>query len=368
MMKIMFHLNCLEQGGAERVVSTLANCLCRENYEVIVATQWQGEVEFALDERVRRIHVGLKKADEGKNRFLKIGLRFKYLRDFIMEERPDVVLSFTRRPNYRALVSAWGTGVPVVPAVRQDPKSYYNSIVDKVLIPLLYPRAAGCVFQTEEQKEYFPKGLQRRSAVIMNPINDKYLNVPKPDNREKVVVQSGRIVDFKNQEMLLKAFLKVHEKHPDYQLKLYGDDSFDGTKEKLEAIIKEARAEEYILLMGPSDSLEKELPKASVYAFSSDYEGMPNALLEAMALGMPVVATDCPCGAPRMVIENEKNGLLIPVKDVNAMETGINRLIEDRVFAEQLGECARGIGVKLSTHAIATQWKEYINKVVTDKR
>lgn len=368
MIKIMFHLNCLEQGGAERVVSTLANYLCQEDYEIIVATQWQGKVEFTLDERVKRIHVGLREADEGKNRFLKIGLRFKYLRDVIREEKPDIILSFTRRPNYRALVSACGTGVPVVPAVRQDPKSYYNSIVDKLLIPLLYPRAAGCVFQTEEQKEYFPKRLQRRSVVIMNPVNDKYLNVPKPENREKVVVQSGRIVDFKNQEMLLRAFIKVHEKHPDYQLKLYGDDSLDGTKGKLEAIIREAHAEEYILLMGPSDCLEKELPKASVYAFSSDYEGMPNALLEAMALGMPVIATDCPCGAPRMVIENERNGLLIPIKDVKAMEAGINHLIEDRVLAEQLGERAREIGVKLSSHAIASQWKEYVNKVIADKR
>lgn len=364
MIKIIFHLNCLEQGGAERVVSTLANYLCEKEYEIIVATQWQGAVEFSLDERIRRIHVGLREADERKNRLTKIGLRFHYLRELIQKEKPDIVLSFTRRPNYRALISAWGTGVPVVPAVRQDPKSYYNSPIDKILIPLLYNKAAGCVFQTEEQKEYFPKRLQKRSVVIMNPINDKYLNVPKPECREKVVVQSGRIVEFKNQEMLLRAFIKVHEKHPDYQLKLFGEDSLDGTKEKLEAIIEEEHAKEYILLMGASDCLEKELPKASVYAFSSDYEGMPNALLEAMALGMPVVATDCPCGAPRMVIKNGQNGILIPVKDENAMEEAINCLIEDRVLAEQLGECAREIGDKLNSHAIAAQWEKYIHKMI----
>jgi len=364
MMKVMFHLNCLEQGGAERVVSTLANQLCREDYEIIIATEWQGDVEFPLDKKVRRIHVGLREEDELKNRIQKIVLRFRYLRNLIREEKPDIVLSFTRRPNYRALVSAWGLGIPVVPAVRQDPKSYYNSVVDKVLIPVLYPKAAGCVFQTEEQMQYFPKALQNRSVVIMNPINDKYLNVPKPEIREKVVVQSGRIVDFKNQELLFRAFLRVHEKHPDYQLKLYGGDSFDGTKERLEMIIKEAHAEEYIRLMGPCDDLEKELPKASVYAFSSDYEGMPNALLEAMALGMPIVATDCPCGAPRMVIKNEWNGLLISVKDIDAMTAGINRLIEDREFAEKLGEHAREIGVRLSSRAIVEQWKAYIAEII----
>lgn len=365
MRKILFHLNCFEQGGAERVVSNLVNQLVKEDYEVIAATEWQGEVEFQLDQRVRRIHVGLQKEDEGKNRLLKIWLRFHYLRQLIKKERPDVVISFTRRPNYRALISAMGTKVPVIPAVRQDPKSYYNSLADKLLIPVLYRRAAGCVFQTKEQGTYFPVSLQKRSRIILNPVNHKYLNVPKPETREKTVVQSGRLVDFKNQEMLFRAFLKIHEKHPDYCLELYGGDSFDGTKEKLEAIIKENEAEDYIRLMGPSDSLEKELPGASVYAFSSDYEGMPNALLEAMTLGLPVAATDCPCGGPRTVIEHEENGLLLPVGDEQAMTDAINRLIEDREFAERLGDNARKISERINEDAVLSQWKEYVEEVIT---
>lgn len=363
MYKILFHLNCFEQGGAERVVSNLVNRLVSEDYEIIAATEWYGEVEFALDDRVRRVHVGLREQDENKNRFTKIRLRFQYLRDLIKEEKPDLVIAFTRRPNYRALVSAIGTGVPVVPAVRQDPKSYYNSPVDKILIPLLYRKAAGCVFQTKEQMACFPASLQKRSKIILNPVNDKYLNVPKPDVREKTVVQSGRLVDFKNQAMLIKAFFKVHEKHPDYDLKIYGGDSFDGTKQLLEKLIHENHAEAYITLMGASDRLEEQLPRASVYAFSSDYEGMPNALLEAMTLGMPVVATDCPCGGPGTVIQNEVNGLLIPVGDEAAMTAGINRLIEDREFAEKLGENARKISDRINGRAVLEQWKDYIEEI-----
>ena len=364
MRKVLFHLNCFEQGGAERVVSNLVNQLVKQDYEIIAATEWQGEVEFRLDERVQRVHVGLRKEDEKKNRMFKIWLRFKYLRDLIKKEQPDVVISFTRRPNYRALISAMGTGIPVIPAVRQDPKSYYNSLADKLLIPVLYRMAAGCVFQTMEQGTYFPASLQKKSRIILNPVNHKYLNVPKPEKREKTVVQSGRLVDFKNQAMLFKAFLKVHEKHPDYDLKLYGGDSFDGTKEKLEAIIKENEAGDYIRLMGPSDSLEKELPRASVYAFSSDYEGMPNALLEAMTLGLPVAATDCPCGGPRTVIEHEKNGLLLPVRDEKAMTDAINRLIENREFEERLGDNARKISERINEDAVLAQWKEYIEEVI----
>lgn len=364
MGKIMFHLNCFEQGGTERVVSNLANRLVKEGYEVVAATEWQGEVEFALDERVRRVHVGLQKEEEGKSRFLKIWLRFRRLRDLVQREHPDVLVSFTRKPNYRALTAALGTGIPVIPAVRQDPKSYYNAPSDKILMPLLYRLASGCVFQTKEQGESFPASVQNRSRVILNPVNSKYLNVPKPEVREKLVVQSGRLVCFKNQAMLLKAFLKVHEKHPDYMLKLYGGDSFDGTKAKLETIIKENNAEAYIKLMGASDSLEKELPRAAVYAFSSDYEGMPNALLEAMVMGLPVVATDCPCGAPRMVIEHEKNGLLIPVGDEQAMAEAILRLIEDRELAERLGDQARLLCEKINEDAVLVQWKQYMEEVI----
>lgn len=365
MTKIIFHLNCLEQGGAERVVSNLANQFVKEDYEVIVATEWQGEVEFSLDERVQRIHVGLRKEDEDKSRMKKIALRFKYLRELMKKERPDVVISFTRRPNYRALFCGIGCGIPIIPAVRQDPASYYNSPVDKLLIPFLYRLADGCVFQTKEQSRYFPRSLQKKSRIILNPVNHKYLNIPRPEQREKSVVQSGRLVDFKNQIMLFQAFLKVHEKHPDYCLKLYGGDSFDGTKEKLEAFIRENKAESYMKLMGPSDELEKELPRAAVYAFSSDYEGMPNALLEAMTMGLPVAATDCPCGGPGTVINHEENGLLLPVGNEEAMADAINRLIEDGEFAERLGNNARKISDRINENAVLAQWKEYIEEVMT---
>lgn len=368
MTKIVFHLNCLEQGGAERVVSNLANQFAKENYEVIVATQWQGKNEFELDEKVRRVHVGLKKEDEKKSRILKIWLRVKYLRKFLKEEKPDITIAFAHKANYRALMSTIGMKMPVVISVRTDPVGHYDSFSDKIQIPLLFPRAAGCVFQTEGQRDFFPKYLQERSRIILNPINDKYLNVPKPEKRDKTVVQSGRLVDFKNQPMLIEAFLKVHEKHPDYDLKIYGGDSFDGTKEILEKLIYDNHAEQYIRLMGASDSLEKQLPKASVYAFSSDWEGLPNALLEAMALGLPIVATDCPCGGPRTVMTNEVDGLLVPIKDPEAMAEGICRLIEDRKLAERLGENARKISEKANGHAVIEQWRDYIEKVIREYR
>ncbi len=361
--KIAFHLNCLEQGGAERVVTNLANRFAREGYQVIIATEWYGENEFRIDPQVRRVHVGLREGDEKKHRLIQFLLRVRYLRRFLKEEKPDILIPFARKALYRGLMAAYFVKIPVLISVRTDPAGHYEERSDKIQIPLLFPRADGCVFQTQGAREFFAPRLQKNSRIILNPINPKYIGVPEPAVRQKTVVQSGRLVDFKNQPMLIRAFVEVHKKHPDYDLKIYGGDSFDGTKEILEQIIDENQAREYVHLMGASDSLEEEIKDAALFAFSSDWEGLPNALMEAMALGLPVVATDCPCGGPRTIMTHEVNGLLVPIKDQKAMEEGINRLIEDRELAERLGREARKIADRANDQAIYEQWRDYIEQL-----
>ncbi len=364
MKKILFHLNCLEQGGAERVVSNLANQFANEDYEVIVATEWQGENEFKLDGRVRRIHVGLTPTDEQKNRIIQVLLRVKYLRQLIKKENPDITIAFAHKANYRTLMATIGMKTPVIISVRTDPVGHYDALTDKIQIPLLFPRAAGCVFQTEGQRDFFPEYVRKKSRIILNPINPKYIGVEKPASRTKEVMHSGRLVDFKNQPLLINAFIKVHTKHPDYILKIYGGDSFDGTKEILEKIIAENNAQKYVKLMGASDTLEQDLVNGALYAFTSDWEGLPNALLEAMALGLPIVATDCPCGGPRTVMTDGVDGLLIPIKDEAALVEAMCRLIENPEFAESLGEQAGKISEKANGQAIIAQWRDYINELI----
>lgn len=363
MRKIAFHLNCLEQGGAERVVTNLANQFAENGYEVMIATEWQGKDEFQTDPRVKRVHVGLREGDEKKPHPLQILLRIKYLKDFIKKEKPDILIPFARKSLYRALMAAYFIKIPVLISIRTDPAGHYEELADKIQIPLLFPRADGCVFQTEGAREFFAPRLQDNSRIILNPIHPKYIGVPKPEKRSKSVVQSGRLVDFKNQPMLIRAFVNVHKKHPDYDLKIYGGDSFDGTKEILETLIAENQAESYIHLMGASDSLEKDLADAALFAFTSDWEGLPNALMEAMALGLPIVATDCPCGGPRTIMTNEADGLLIPIKNQKALEDGINRLLEDRELAERLGMEARKIADRANGEAVFEQWREYIEEL-----
>lgn len=363
MSKIIFHLNTLSTGGTERVVTNLANGLC-DTEEVIVATEWQEKNEFKLDKRVKRINAGLTAEDEKKTRFIQILKRDQYLRRLIKKENPDIVIAFGHKANYRALVSASGLKVPVVVCVRIDPVGNYDGKADRLLLPLLYKRASGAVFQTEQQGDYFKPYLKCDTKVIINPINEKYFNVVHPSDKTKTVVQHARLVDFKNQALLIDAFMKVHEKYPDYDLKIYGPDSYDGTKELLNGKIGEYNAEGFIHLMGGCDEIEKEVPKAMIYVTSSDYEGMPNSLMEAMAMGMPVISTDCPCGGPKALIRDRENGMLVPIKDSDAMAEAIIYMIEHPDFARSCGQNASKIKEIANTSYIVNEWHKYITNVI----
>lgn len=361
--KILFHINCLEHGGAERVVSNLANKFAAEGHDVTVAVEWIGENEYTLDKSIKHEMVGIDASEAGKGRAAQYLLRIRHLRDCIKREKPDIVIAFAHLAIYRALMATIGMKLPVLISVRTNPIGHYDGRMDKLMIPLLFPRAAGCVFQTTGQRDYFLPHI-RDSRIILNPLSEKYLNVRPPESRRKCVVQSGRVVDFKYQPMLVDAFMDVHKKHPDWSLEIYGPDSGDGTWEILTDKIRGYEAEGFIRLMGDSDSLEEDLNDAGVYAFSSEWEGLPNALMEAMALGLPIVSTDCPCGGPATLITDGVDGLLVPIKDKDALAEGILRLIENRPLAEEMGRNARRIADRANPDTVHEQWIGYIEEII----
>lgn len=367
-IKIAFHLNTLTHGGAERVVTNLANRFAAEGYQVFVATEWTDEDEFVLDERVHRIHVGLREGDEKRNRPSRYLRRIRYLEEFMEEYRPDVVVAFARLALFRALMAKKKTGVPVVVCVRIDPRSEYRGARNFFQIKKYMKTADGAVFQTKDAEDYFRKDLTCSSTIILNPITPKYLGLPPVKERNKTIVNAARLVAFKNQVLLVRAFSIVHEKHPDYDLKIYGPDSGDGTREKILQTIAECHLEGVVHLMGNSDALEKELPQAALFAYSSDYEGLPNSLLEAMAMGLPCVSTDCPCGGPRTLIQNGENGLLVPVGDVKALAKGMLALIENPERAAELGRMAAKIAEIASTDRVFEAWQDYLLRVMAGQR
>ena len=372
----MFHLNSMGKGGAERVVSLLSDKFAEDGVQVIIATEWEEEDEYIVNSKVRRSHVGLSKKQEKASRLTKQWYRVHNLRREILREKPDLIFSFCIKANYRATMATLGLNIPVIISVRSDPKVDYVGKKNRLMNKIFLNNAAGCVFQTEEAKAFFDMVLQNKSTIICNPVNEKFLKTERQKAKKKIVCV-GRMVECKNQMLLIQVFERILRKYPDYDLYFYGDCSEDGYKDKLQAYVNKARiliedkCKEGVLelkrkvhFMGNSNVLEKEIADAAMFVLPSDYEGMPNALMEAMTLGLPCISTDCPCGGSRYWIEHMKNGQLFPIKNADALESAILYYIEHPKKAEEMGQNARDKLKSATVEKIYIQWKDYMHQVV----
>ena len=278
------------------------------------------------------------------------------------EEKPDIVISFCNKANFRASLSMVGINIPLLVSVRNDPKMDYAPYA--LMTSIMSKRANGCVFQTNTAKAWFSGKLQGKSKIIINPIDDRYINVEYA-GRDDVdrIATVGRISKQKNQLLILQAMDSLREKYPKLVLEIYGSDFGDGTKEILDRYIVEHNLTERVKFMGVCDNLETRL-QGAIFVLSSDYEGMPNALMEAMAIGMPVVATDCPCGGPRDLIRDGNNGFLFDVGDARELAGSLNILLSDKDKRLSLGMAAMKIRKQADSKTIYSQWKEYITEII----
>lgn len=362
-MKIVFHINSLGRGGAERVVSILSQYFAENNHEVIVTTLWEEEEEYDLFPKVERRDVGLSEQEEQVGRVTKIILRHKKLRNCIKEIAPDVVIAFCVKANYRSVISMLGMSIPLIVSVRNDPKIDYVGTGSRLMNWLMERKVAACVFQTEEAKTFFSEKLQKKSQVIYNPIQPQYLEELPVENRSRSIVTVGRLAKQKNQLLLIKAMKEVHGHHPDYDLKIYGGDTQDGTREILVSYIKEEKMETYVTLMGMKEDIKKEIKEAAMFVLPSDYEGMPNALIEAMAMGIPCIATDCPCGGPATLIEQGVSGILVPLGNQTLLSKSMIQLIENQEMADQIAENGMMIINRVNPTRVCKTWDRLVNNV-----
>lgn len=359
-MKIAFCISSLGKGGAERVISILANYLSKNN-EIIVILNTTKNISYKLEKNIKILQLDEKKR---KNAILKNIVRVGKIKKILKEEQPDIIISFLPMPSFKILFANRKTKIPIIISDRNNPEKEYEQIVYKILMKWLYPKANGFVFQTKEQKEFFSEKIQKKSKIICNPIKEEFLEESESKAKDNVVISVGRLIEQKNHKMLINAFSKVTKKHPEYKLKIFGQGEL---KEQLQNQINELNIQDKIFLCGVSDNIKEQLEKSKIFAFPSNYEGMPNALIEAMAVGLPVIATNCPCGGPREVIQENINGILIPVNGELSMEKAINDLIENEDFAKQLGNNAKKIKNRLSPEIIVKQWEEYINYVLKER-
>lgn len=359
-MKIMFYTSSLGKGGAERVISVLANELIK-NHEITIVVNTLKNIAYKTDEKIKLIELDRKHI---KSNIIRNINRISVTEQIIKQEKPDIIISFLPIPSYRILsLKSKIKDIPIIISDRNDPKQEYKSFIDKFLMKKLYKRADGFVFQTVQQKEYFSEFIRKKSTVIFNPIKDEFLEIEER-KKENNIINVGRLVEQKNQEMLINVFSKISDKYKEYSLKIFGDGPL---KERLQRQINDLGLEDRVELCGISNNIKMELEKAKLFILCSDYEGMPNALIEAMAVGLPVISTDCPCGGPRELIEENKNGILVDIKDEDMLQEALEKVLSDNEFSKYIGENAKKIKYKLQLSKILQDWEEYINKIYKEK-
>lgn len=361
--KLLFHINSMGKGGAERVVSVLTEKFARDGYDVVIATLWRAKEEYQIPKGVKRVNLGDDCSCEKAGRICLAFRRLWDLRRLIKKEEPDLVISFCNKANFRCSYCMIGMGTPLLVSVRNDPRIDY--FPHKYGVRRMEKKASGCVFQTLDAVACFKEKFQKKSRVIPNPIDEKYFVAEKPkEDPDKYIVTVGRLCSQKNQLLLLKAFSLVREKLPEYQLRIYGEESEQGVREKLVNYIEQKQMQNSVLLMGQSSHLERDIRNASLFVLSSDYEGMPNALMEAMAMGIPVVSTECPCGGPAELIENGVSGLLVPVGEEKEMAAAMIRVLKDRKLWKQLSRNGMKIREKASPNRVYREWRTFVEEII----
>lgn len=355
-MKIMFYAISLGKGGAERVISVLANNLS-QNYDVSIVVNTLKNKAYKIDDKVK-----LYELDNKKRKFSIIRNIYRMFNTnkIIKEEKPTIIISFLPIPSFRILFLKYFHKIPVIVSDRNDPSIEYKKLISKILMKTLYPKADGFVFQTNDQKLYFNKKIQDKSTIIQNPLKDEFLDNNNNTKKENIIISVGRLIEQKNHKMLIDSFSELSATTKNYKLKIFGDGPL---KSELTDYIKSKHLQDKILLCGISDNIKKELLNSKIFVLSSNYEGMPNVLIEAMATGLPCISTNCPCGGPKELINNNKNGFLIEVNNKNELTEILNKLINDEKLQNTIGNNAKKIREKLNSKIIVKKWIEYIKKI-----
>lgn len=286
--------------------------------------------------------------------------RVKRIRRVCDQFMPDYIISFLPDNNiYSILASLIHKNWKLIICERNDPErnpERGNKV--RFARSLLYRFADGYVFQTDDAKKYFSKKIQEKSAVIPNPVAS---DIPESSNsKRKAIVSVASLKEQKNYPMAIQAFARISREFPDYIYEIYGEGE---ERAKIETLILQLELSDRVILKGYSAHVLEEIKDASLFIMSSDYEGMSNSMIEALALGIPSIVTNHPIGAPRMLIHDGVNGLLTPVGDVEGLAEKIRRVLSDCNLAQTLGTNAQNIRQTLSVCHICSMWLEFLNQI-----
>ena len=366
------------------------------------AVRWGSRTVQMQPSGIRRIYSDPPAEELAKGRVHGFLARYRTLRAIWRKERPDVILSFIGYNNSFAILTSRGLHIPVVISVRSNPAYEYDTAKLRIPAFALFRQADGVVLQTREAARFFPKAVQRRSVILPNALNPDFLQPRYEGPRGNRVVAVGRLDENKNQGYLIEQFALAHARHPEYTLHLYGDGP---SREKFKALAASLGIADAVIFEGQVSNVRRHIETARIFVLPSKTEGMPNALLEAMAAGLACISTDCPCGGPRELIEDGANGFLVPLppeageqiktdkisgtveKTAGADSAGVSvssraglaaggnpptmadrllQLMDDPELADRMGREAARVQESHSPEKVNAQWQDYLAGFVTD--
>ena len=357
MTKLLVTIGTLSAGGAERVLSILSTAFA-DNYDQVQYVLWHDKsIHYQIDERVKI--VSLSQISGTRSQYKNI----KTFRQYVIQENPTLVLSFLTPFNMLVLVALINTKTKVIVCERNDPHNIKGGKLMEYIRNLLYIRADSCLIQTNYGKTSYPSYIQKKMSVIYNPVVmpeemiGKALRTPK----ENIFISIGRLHPQKNQKMMIHAMKHFHELYPSYKLVIYGEGDYRG---ELESFIAKEGLQEIIILPGESKDVWNCMLSAKAFLLSSNYEGMSNALIEAMCLGLPVVSTRV--SGSTDLIQNNQNGFLIDVGDENALLEKMLFIANNKEQQEKIGDKASQLYNTLHFDKISRQWIDYMHRVINN--
>ena len=282
--------------------------------------------------------------------------RLHLIRKHAKAIKPDCIVSFMWDVNVMTLIATAGLGIRIVVSERAFPGSSHRSPASRRLEAALYSLSSVIVYQTEGARDFCPSHLRGRSRVIPNVVVKPSL-APYEGVRSKTIVSVGRLTEQKNFPMLLKAFARFSKSHPDYSLRIFGEGEQRGRLIELASCLGIADKTEFA---GYISNIPEQINEAAMFVLSSNYEGISNAMTEAMALGLPVICTDCPAGGAAMVIENGVNGLLVPVGDASALAVAMNIVADNHELAQRISRQAKEVANRFSSESIGRMWERVL--------
>lgn len=354
-MKITFFIGSLTGGGAERVTSNLANYLSKKNYDITIISMSDVQDTYMVNTNIKRVYLINK--SERKNKVRDFILRYKRLKKYVIDNQ-DIDCYIVMLPITIFMLSSlkkYMSGKLIIS--ERNAINHYNILI-KLIMKYSAKKADGLVVQTEEIGEWFKN---KNKIVIPNAINKNIvLNQVKKRKKEKKIVSVGRLEKQKNYPMLIKAFNIFSKKHPDYILEIYG---VGNEKKNLKQMVDKYKLQNKIIFKGYVNNISEQIYNSSIFIMTSNFEGMPNSLIEAMCIGLPCISTDCDGGGARELIKNNENGILIPKNDVLKLAQVMEKIVENPDFAEFISNNAKMLNNTLSYEKIYLKWLDYIKDI-----